>query len=391
MSEEQATGESASPARGQSASPAPAAARPSGETSVPQVSSAEVAANPQAGEEASRTSSSPDPVSAALPVVSGEALPTGATTSATPEPRAVAHKGDPSGAAAAAPAVAGGGPPDEPGPAGASGGPKRPVLAGAAIAGAVLVAIPLLLMGSASDDEKKTAAVANAAGTDLDDEGPDRAGAFVPERSQPPSKPAKAAQPEKKARGEATAEGTRSSGTAARERHRATPRRKPVRRAVSGPDLSRILIKNWKNQTCVDIPAFGNGVQDGPVNQSTCNSTAEDNQLWNLEAARDGAGPGGTKLYVIRNVKDGNCLDLPNYGSAGVTTRITEYACNHTTADNQLWWLQERANNTFWIRNHASSDLCLDVDGSNDRRRDVPLTLFYCSDTDDQNWLFTSR
>lgn len=415
MSEQQSAGESAS---------SPKAAVPSGEVSSGQLPAGEPAASAQppgtgpaateppgtepaasasttAGEATSQPSSVPDTGGTrSLPAVFGEtSAQSGATTSQAPDPGARTREGETRGEgsspAAAGLAAAGGVRPEEPDPAGASNGPKKPVLAGAAIAGAVLVTIPVLLLGSASDDEKKSAAVSDAAAnTVLDEEGPDQSGAFVPQPSSPPSKRASATPPLSKEPAREVPPATRrqDSGTTARDRSKATPRRASARRTgATGPDLSRVLIKNWKNQTCVDIPALGKGVQDGPVNQSTCNSTAEDNQLWNLEAASSGSGPGGAKLYVIRNVKDGQCLDLPYYGGAGATTRITEYPCNRTTGDNQLWWLQKRANNTYWIRNHASSDLCLDVAGSNDRRRDVRLTLFYCSDTDDQNWLFTSR
>ncbi|MEU4492035.1 RICIN domain-containing protein [Streptomyces sp. NPDC023998] len=416
MSEQQSAGESASspktalssgevpsgrsaaaepPGTGSAATEPPATEPPGTEPAAP--------ASTAAGEATSPPSSVPDTGGTrSLPVVSGEtSARSGATTSQAPrtsqapEPGATTREGETRGEgaspAAAGLAAAGGVRPEGPDPAGASNGPKKPVLAGAAIAGAVLVAVPLLLLGSASDDEEKSAAVADAANTVLDEEGPDRSGAFVPQPSSPPTK--RATPPLTKGTEEAPpATRRQDSGTTARDRAKATPRRTPARRsAAAGPDLNRVLIKNWKNQTCVDIPAFGKGVQDGPVNQSTCNSTAEDNQLWNLEAASSGSGPGGAKLYVIRNVKDGQCLDLPYYGPVHATTRITEYPCNRTTGDNQLWWLQKRANNTYWIRNHASSGLCLDVAGSNDRRRDVRLTLFYCSDTDDQNWLFTSR
>ncbi|MGI5404616.1 RICIN domain-containing protein [Streptomyces sp. CA-135486] len=420
MPEQQNAGESAStpktaPPSGEAPSGQPPATEPPGTGSAATEPAASAqrpgtepaaSASTTAGEATSPPSSVPDTGgTGSLPAVSGEtSARSGATTSQAPqtsqapEPGATTQEGEPRAAgaspAAAGLAAVGGVRPEEPDPAGASNGPNKPVLAGAAIVGAVLVAIPLLLTGSASDDEEKSAAVVDAANTVLDEEGPDRSGAFVPQPSSPPRKRAPAAPPLSKGPAREAPPATRrqDSGTTARDRSQAPRRRASARRSgATGPDLSRVLIKNWKNQTCVDIPAFGKGVQDGPVNQSTCNSTAEDNQLWNLEAASSGSGPGGAKLYVIRNVKDGQCLDLPYYGGTGATTRITEYPCNRTTGDNQLWWLQKRANNTYWIRNHASSDLCLDVAGSNDRRRDVRLTLFYCSDTDDQNWLFTSR
>ncbi len=40
---------------------------------------------------------------------------------------------------------------------------------------------------------------------------------------------------------------------------------------------------------------------------------------------------------------------------------ITEFTCDGTTADNQLWWLDKQASGGYWIRNFASNNKCLDV------------------------------
>jgi hypothetical protein len=157
-----------------------------------------------------------------------------------------------------------------------------------------------------------------------------------------------------------------------------------------GPvDSTNVLIKNWATKRCVDVPGFGYGSVDGLVNQFTCIGGSGDNQLWNLEVR--GEGPRGGNLYLIRNVKDGYCLDLPDYGAQPSATKVSEYYCNGTTGDNQLWWLDERADGVYWIRNYSSDHLCLDVDGQRPTANDVPLIIFTCSDTDDQWWYFPSR
>lgn len=70
-------------------------------------------------------------------------------------------------------------------------------------------------------------------------------------------------------------------------------------------------------------------------------------------------------------------MDLPGYGSVGVATRVTEFPCNGTTADNQLWWLDKKADNTYWIRNYASNQQCLDSQSANDKNRD--LIIYPCA------------
>lgn len=149
---------------------------------------------------------------------------------------------------------------------------------------------------------------------------------------------------------------------------------------------TRVLLRNTTTNKCADIPGADNGQSGGPVNEFTCIGDDTDNQLWDLEVRYPTLGPGGTQLFQIRNDKDRLCMDLPNLGAEPITTPISEYACNGTTADNQLWWIDKQPDGAYWIRNYASDNKCLDVSGDSTGGDNTKLTLFNCTDTDDQEW-----
>ncbi|MGW4568099.1 RICIN domain-containing protein [Streptomyces sp. NPDC004561] len=149
---------------------------------------------------------------------------------------------------------------------------------------------------------------------------------------------------------------------------------------------SSILLRNTTTEKCADIPGYDQGSSGGPVQEYTCDGTSNDNQLWNLEVKYPKQGPGGSALFQIRNVKDQLCMDLPGYGAAPLQSAITEYACDGTTADNQLWWIDKQASGAYWIRNYASDNKCLDVAGYRTGGDGTNLTLFNCTNTDDQEW-----
>jgi len=125
------------------------------------------------------------------------------------------------------------------------------------------------------------------------------------------------------------------------------------------------------------------------VTHATCNSNTDDNQLWNVEKRYDKAGPGGVPLFQIHNVMDSMCLDLPGNQGVGGATKVTEFPCNGTTNDNQLWWLDKQSDGTFWLRNAASNNQCLDSYGPDDQTRD--LIVWPCAPEDQNNheWIFT--
>lgn len=148
---------------------------------------------------------------------------------------------------------------------------------------------------------------------------------------------------------------------------------------------TNILLRNPTTKMCADIPGREKGQLNGPVNQAPCNETG-DNQTWNLEVTLPKGGPGGEPLFLIRNVKDQLCMDLPYNGAQPIRTGITEFNCDGTTGDNQLWWIQKQDSGDYWIRNFASNNKCLDVGGYSDGGVGARLTLFDCSNTDDQEW-----
>ena len=149
---------------------------------------------------------------------------------------------------------------------------------------------------------------------------------------------------------------------------------------------NNVVLKNLSTKLCADIPGEGEGKKDGRVQQFSCDPTAADNQLWNLEVKVKNGGPGGTDLIQIRNAKDKLCMDLPNFGAAPIHTKITEFTCDGTTSDNQLWWLAKQESGGYWIRNAKSDNKCLEVAGNDDVREEVTLMLFNCTTTDDQEW-----
>jgi hypothetical protein len=160
-------------------------------------------------------------------------------------------------------------------------------------------------------------------------------------------------------------------------------KKKTVKPVVPATD---VVLRNTTTKKCADIPNYDKGTVDGPVRQYVCDESTHDNQRWNLEVKYPKGGPGSSPLFQIRNVKDQLCMDLPYYGAQPVRTPITEFTCDGTTADNQLWWIEKQPSGAYWIRNFASDNKCLDVAGYSAGGNDADLTLFDCSHTDDQEW-----
>ncbi|WP_051019341.1 RICIN domain-containing protein [Streptomyces sp. AA1529] len=149
------------------------------------------------------------------------------------------------------------------------------------------------------------------------------------------------------------------------------------------------MVVNRKTGRCLDIPGTGKGKPDGRVQQGACDTTAGargGNQRWKLDLKEKDGGPGKADLYLIRNVKDNLCLDLAGFGPKAARSPVTEYHCRPKN-DNQLWWLDKRSNGTYWIRNHESGNQCLDVAGAGERTN-VPLLIYGCDDADDHQWRF---
>ncbi|MGW3358529.1 RICIN domain-containing protein, partial [Streptomyces bungoensis] len=160
----------------------------------------------------------------------------------------------------------------------------------------------------------------------------------------------------------------------------------PKKPATPVVPATNVLLFNPTTKKCADLPNYDKGSINGPVREFTCDGTTHDNQLWNLEVKYAKGGPGGRALFQIRNVKDQLCMDLPDHGAQPVRTAVTEFTCDGTTADNQLWWVQKQQDGAYWIRNFASDNKCLDVAGYSVGGNDANLTIFDCSSTDDQEW-----
>ena len=151
---------------------------------------------------------------------------------------------------------------------------------------------------------------------------------------------------------------------------------------------TRVLIKNQVTGLCMDVPGYGKGREDGPVEQYGCTPSTRDNQLWDLVVNQPGTARNAPDLFTIRNSKDGFCLDLYGYRKPEAGRQVSEYYCRPGPRDNQMWYLQKVAFGRFLIRNHKSG-LCLGVVGA--RGSGGPgarLLVNHCSLTDDYIWSF---
>ncbi|WP_329343137.1 RICIN domain-containing protein [Streptomyces sp. NBC_00663] len=275
------------------------------------------------------------------------------------------------------------------------GGPKKPMLAAAAIVGALLIGVPFLVAGQGDKDERGSDRTGNAAGTVLDtDRIPHASQSYATEAPSPSvsTSPSPSESPEeKRSKGpgrapvaepkQAAPTATESKKTESKKATTPSAAEKQRRQANAASSARTILVRNSTTGLCADVPDYGNGKIDGPVNQYPCNGTANDNQLWNLEVAEAESGPKGASLFLIRNSKDKYCMDLPDYGSAATGTNVTEYYCR-ATADNQLWWLDPRSDGTYWIRSYSSNNLCLGLEGGASAGNDAHLEIGGCGPAD---------
>ncbi|MGW2133231.1 RICIN domain-containing protein [Streptomyces coelicoflavus] len=292
------------------------------------------------------------------------------------------------------------------------------------MAGAVLIAVPLLVLVTSGEDDSDRAASTGSADTLLGsgdgppgdfvaatptagkqdtvkDGGPEKDAGRKPGNPEVKSAQAPPATGQKSATRDPapTVTPSRESGRHVREKDAVVQKDTGAQGDAVAQEapanvpavLTRVLIKNNTNGTCVDIPGAGSGTRDGRIVQSTCNSHPSDNQLWSVEQRYANAGPGGAPLFQIRNIVDSMCLDLPGYTGVGGGTKVTEYPCNGTTADNQLWWFDKQPDGRFWIRNHASNNQCLDSYDANNSARE--LFIWPCAQENSNNheWFTTLR
>ncbi|MFF7334393.1 RICIN domain-containing protein [Streptomyces sp. NPDC090306] len=386
---ETGAGASAEAATGTDTSGGPASARTGAPTTPPATPAA--ASAPGAAEESEAAGSEP---STERPDGSG---PPPAGDAATAEP-AAPEAGAAAVAVAADPGDGGDGD-AEAAAASAPGRPRGPVLAAAGIVGTLLIAAPFLIPAFAGDKPEHPKHTQAAGGTDLGsaaDSSPVAGyGSASPSPSAKPSasKAAKkhvtAAAPVVEPQASFTTAVKPSASPSATKKAAKKPSARA--RANTASSQSKVLLKNVTTGMCADIPYYQKGKVNGPVNQYYCDGTSADNQLWNLVVHPEaGKGPEGSSLFLISNVKDGLCFDLPNYTAAAGGTRITEFPCQATKSDNQYWWLDPRSDGTYWIRNYASRDLCLNVAGNGNGGHDAALQIGTCNDSsdDDDHWYF---
>ena len=149
-------------------------------------------------------------------------------------------------------------------------------------------------------------------------------------------------------------------------------------------DTGPVNLYNLATGKCADIPGYEGGSIDGPVNQFTCNySDKNDNQRWEViwKGKRE-----GRDSFLIKNVKDGYCLDLPFYEAVAPGTPVSEYPCaEDVDHDNQLFYEREGQPGSPMLIN-LKSGLCLDVAGVRTGGNDARLTLASCSMKDDHLW-----
>jgi hypothetical protein len=94
--------------------------------------------------------------------------------------------------------------------------------------------------------------------------------------------------------------------------------------------------------------------------------------------------PDGARLFSVSNDKDGLCMDLPSNGPQASGTAVTEFTCNATTTDNQLWYLDAADNTHYLLRNLASDAMCLGVKGGISGASDALLLIEPCQSTADE-------
>lgn len=149
--------------------------------------------------------------------------------------------------------------------------------------------------------------------------------------------------------------------------------------------ISGVLIHNSATSMCADLPDYGKGTTNGPVNQFPCAKGSGDNQVWSLTSVA-AKGPGGVHLLEIHNAKDGLCMDLPNYGPEPSGTKVNEYPCLSTTQGNDLWYVGTTGGG-YHIHNYKSHGLCLGVTGGAGAGHDARLEIHSCGSADTWTWL----
>ncbi|MGP3973550.1 RICIN domain-containing protein [Streptomyces sp. 8N114] len=276
---------------------------------------------------------------------------------------------------------------------------KKPwTVAAAAVALAALITTPIALAGSGGEEKESGKDRKNQASGTKDDAGRGPSGTVRPSppgyptdspSGSPSSDPSsKDKDKDKDPTGEPKPSPSESGGSADDEDSAGAPE-SPGGSDDGDDDVDAAgttakipsgatMVVNRKSNRCLDLPGTGGGKPDGRVQQGPCDTTPGSrggNQRWVLDLKKKGAGPRGTDLYLVRNVKDDLCLDLAAFGPVAAGSPVTEFHCR-ADEDNQLWWLDKRSNGTFSIRNEKSGNLCLNV--ANAGKANAAATISGC-------------
>ena len=147
-----------------------------------------------------------------------------------------------------------------------------------------------------------------------------------------------------------------------------------------------VLMRNAATRMCADLPNYGKGKINGPVNQYPCTMGGADNQVWSLATVQTPKGPHGATLFLIRNAKDRLCMDLGEYGARPAGTKMNEFRCHPTTKDNQLWYLSKAPRGGYRIHNLASHGLCMGPAARAKAGPDGRLVIHPCGRGDAWSW-----
>jgi Ricin-type beta-trefoil lectin domain-like len=250
--------------------------------------------------------------------------------------------------------------------------PARPVVVAAVVlGGAILLAIPFLLVGTGSHDKQHRSASAADAGPSGDAQPPP-----PPFPASPTPVPTPSLSPP-----ETTPKATpKPAGEDTTAKHTAPG---------SGKDgfkgAANVLLKNAQAGRCADVPGYQNGYPGLFLQTGYCTYGASDNQVWSLSVIQGLNGPDGAPLFLIRNTRDGYCIDLPGGGAQATGTDVGEQSCRPTNADNELWYRTHVHGDLYRIRNHASHGLCFGVAGRSDAV-EKRLEIHTCGSGDTWSW-----
>ncbi|MEC3993805.1 RICIN domain-containing protein [Actinacidiphila sp. DG2A-62] len=286
------------------------------------------------------------------------------------------------------------------GPGGGSTPPGRPTrtVVWAAVCGVALLSVPFVVVAAGSHGDKPH----GAAHTTLADD--DRPAPAVPgtvAAPLPPSPSPTASSTRKPPHKPSRKPSLAPSPSVAHVAGRAAPHTKAAPPPVRTPaphkptfaevfgGANRVLLKNLATGMCADLPQYGKGSVGGVIDQYDCQAGAADNQEWDLKVVGGPKGPGGARLFTISNDADHLCMDIPWYGVEPVGTRVTEYTCDATTDDNQLWYLAPGQGSHYRIRNYVSGSMCLGVAGGAGTPHGVSLIVETCKTTSD-DWAMTT-